>query len=115
MNARATVLFLCAALALAEIACGQSGKPMGLDLRSRTRFELEWKRYQEFEPYRAMAVSGDTRGRYAMGYAFGEPDAESAAAAALVACASRRRDLDLEPPCRLYATGSEIAADEGDR
>lgn len=108
MTVRALGVALCLAIACPAIGCRSSPKTMGMDLRTRTRFEAEWKRYQKLEDHRAMAVSGDTEGRYAMGYAFGEPDPESAAAAALTACESRRSDLGLEAPCRLHARGSQV-------
>lgn len=110
-----TGLRLALALCLALLACRSSSGPMGMDLRSTSRLEAEFKRYEQLVPHRAMAVAGDEGGRYAMGYAFGESTAATAAAAALAACEERRRDLGLEEDCRLYAQGSEILDGAGNR
>lgn len=95
--------------------CRGNAKPIGVELRDRSRFDSEWQRYLALEPHKALAVAGDPQGLYATGFSFGKASREQAEQEALAACDLRRSDRRIEPPCRLHAVGNEILAGEQGR
>ncbi len=77
-------------------------------MRTRTRFEIEWRDYQKHPPEKAFAVAGDLNSLYVSGVAFGHPSIESAATEALQYCEQRRADRRITSGCRIYATGDVV-------
>lgn len=93
--------------------CMSAGSPMGVTYKNRTQFESEWPRYLLFAPNKALAVGGDVRGKYVLGYAHAYPSEGIAAEAALEECEARRTERRIAAPCRLYARGDSPVELEG--
>jgi hypothetical protein len=92
-------------LALTTLATACYRSPIGMPLPERARLESEWKNYTRLQPSKALAIAGDMRGTYVIGYAFAlesEPDAVNQA---MLACEARRADRRIEAPCRTFAVG----------
>lgn len=96
-------------LLAAPTGCLRSGgSPIGIETRSITRFDSEWKRYLAFSHFKALAVAGDPGGVHVTGYAHAYPGEAGARAAALEACELRRADRRIAAPCRIYAEGDDL-------
>ncbi len=91
--------------------CSRAAKPIGVEMRSVTRFETEWSRYRALEPRKAIAVAGDVTGLHVSGYAFGLPTDQLAVEAALESCEQRRADRRVAAACTIYAVGEEVVAE----
>lgn len=100
-------------LALAAVAalwtgCSVSHQPIGLPLRRTIQFAAEWKRYLALDSHKSMAVAGDLRGRYAMGYAFAGASEQMVVESALMHCEQRRTERRIDSGCTTYAIGDRI-------
>ena len=80
---------------------------MGVELRTTTQFEAEWRNYQNLNGLKALAVAGDLEGVYVSGFAWSYPIQDFANDEAMENCEKRRIDRRIEDPCRLYAEGDE--------
>jgi hypothetical protein len=89
------------------------GSPMGIRLRTMTRFESEWKNYQRLGSLKALAVAGDLNGVYVSGFAYAYPIQSLANDEALENCEERRADRRVEDACRLYAIGDDQVREAG--
>lgn len=110
MSTTYRVVVVTCCLAAAAGCLRSSTAAMGIPLREHTRFEAEWRRYQELESPKALAVAGDPAGVYVSGVATGGASQDSVNDDALSACQQRRVDRHIEAPCRLYAIGNEPLA-----
>jgi hypothetical protein len=81
-------------------------------MRTRTRFETEWRDYRKHPREKAFAVAGDLNGLYVSGVAFGHSSAESAVTEALQHCEQRRADRRIIADCRIYATGDVVVQEQ---
>jgi hypothetical protein len=88
--------------------CASWGRPIGIPLRNKTRFESEWKGYRELPGYKALAVAGDLGATYVSGWTSEYYEQQKATADALKSCEERRRDRRIAGECRVYAIGDEI-------
>lgn len=104
-------LFIILCWCLATVACAaRAAKPIGIPMRTTTRFEAEWRDYQKYPSEKAFAVAGNLNGLYVSGVAFGYPSKESAKAEALYRCELRRADRRIASACHLYAVGDTVEA-----
>lgn len=88
--------------------CWLPGHPIGIDMRSKTQFQSEWKNYLEMKDPKALAVTGDVYGVYASGFADDAASEQAAVTKALRDCEDRRADKQIIAPCWTYAVGDEI-------
>lgn len=88
--------------------CGRARKPMGIELRSTARFDAELRKYASFGSEKSLALAGDPRGVYVLGYGHALADENDAIAHALADCEIRRRDRKIEDPCRTIAVDNEL-------
>jgi len=102
-----TVVAAAAALA----GCLRAVGPMGIPLRTTTRFEAEWTSYRALPPHKAFAVAGDIEGVYVSATAYGDQSAQVTSDRALRACEQRRKDRRIEPKCQTYAVDETIVAE----
>ena len=87
--------------------CQSSSPALGIDLRSGTRFDYEWRRYLDLAPFKSIAVAGDLASNHVVGIAYAYPIPALATRAALSYCEERRADRGIEAPCQTYAIGDE--------
>lgn len=88
--------------------CASWGRPIGMPMRSKTRFASEWKDYAAMAGFKALAVAGDVDGLYVSGWTSEYCEQQRATADALRYCEQRRRDRRIAGECRVYAIGDEI-------
>jgi hypothetical protein len=96
------------------MGCQMSTPPIGIDLRSETRFEYEWRRYLDLAAFKSIAVAGDPASTHVVGVAYAYPFSSMAVNAALSYCEERREDRGIEAPCETYAIGDERVTSEDD-
>jgi hypothetical protein len=89
-------------------SCASWGRPIGVPLRSKTRFASEWKDYEELSGFKALAVAGDLGGTYVSGWASEYRHQEEATREALKSCEERRRDRRIVDECRIHAIGDKV-------
>jgi hypothetical protein len=77
-------------------------------MRKVSQFEDEMKRYRAFPEPKAIAISGDAHGVYAMGYSSGAPSRADAIREALKDCEERRSIRGIEGSCVLHAVNDEV-------
>jgi hypothetical protein len=92
--------------------CASWGRPIGMPLRSKTRFASEWTHYQKVSGFKALAVAGNLGGTYVSGWSSDDREQEQAIADALKHCEQRRRDRGIAESCRVYAIGDEVSQGE---
>jgi hypothetical protein len=84
------------------------GTPMGIEVKSVTQFQSEWRAYSRHVGFKALAVAGDLEGVYVSGYAYAYPSEDMAIEAAFEYCEGRRTDRRITEKCRLYAVGDDV-------
>ena len=99
---------LLAATLVTLAGCQMKSAPPGIALKSRTRFEYEFTRYQDLAGFKSMAIAGDPETTHVSGIAFAYPFQGMAVSAAISFCEARREDRGIETPCRTYAIGDTL-------
>lgn len=100
---------LAAAVVAVLMLSGCSGQrfptrhPMGIPLRSKSRFEKERNLYKDIQAaHKSLALAGEPDKVFVLGYSSSKAtSAEEAIAEALADCDQRRRDRRIESPCRI--------------
>jgi hypothetical protein len=95
-------------VALALAGCGLGSAPIGLELRSKTSFELDWQRYTRVRTSKAFAFAGDPLGFSVTGMAYGMPSSADARARALDYCEEQRLARGLLEPCVILALDDTV-------
>ena len=103
----ASAILACAAV---TAGCSAGPGPIGLELRSRTSFELDWQRYTRVRNSKAFAFAGDPAGISVTGIAYGMPSRLDAETVALDYCEEQRVARRLLDPCVIFAVNDTIVA-----
>ena len=108
-NMRSSILAAIAIVAQVGLAgCAGGVAPIGLELRERTSFQSDWKRYERVRSSKAFAYAGDPAGLAVTGMAYGMGSPIDAQARALDYCEEQRVARGLADPCVLLAVDEEI-------
>ena len=98
-----------ALLPLCLVGCMLTGgTPMGIEVKSVSQFQSEWRAYSGHIGFKALVVAGDLEGVHVSGYAFLYPTEDTAIEAAFEYCEGRRTDRRITEKCRLYAVGDDV-------
>jgi hypothetical protein len=100
-----TMLWLLVGLVPIAPSCVGSPKPIGIELRQISRFEVEWSKYLRLDSFKALAIAGDIAGLYVSGYSYGAANEEAAVSEAQSWCEGRRTDRRVDDACQTYAIG----------
>ena len=113
-SSRSTRVTALAATALCAITlfggCTGSTAPMGLEIGSRTSFEIDWHRYERMRTSKAFAYAGDPRGLCVTGLAYGMKSTTEAETRALDYCEEQRLARGLLTPCELLAVDDALVS-----
>jgi hypothetical protein len=90
--------------------CARGVAPIGLEIGSRTSFELDWNRYERMRTSKAFAYSGDPRGVCVTGLAYGMKSTSAAETLALDYCEEQRLARGLLTPCELLAVDDALVS-----